>query len=539
MKEIVYVQAGSFANFVGSHFWNTQEGYFTYGDGDDPLVEHDREKRHTAQDYCYLTGHRTSGLSPTNSTPITRPPAADWDGGVVEYRQDPIPKSEYHTRLETGELELDAASEDPSTSTTGLSRVRFWSDYSRVFLHPRTPQRLPDLADWDAIDGDWNKSKEGFQKYVSDHDLMENELRSFVEECDGLQGLQLMSDCVAFGGFTDAFLTAFRDEFPKLPSLAFPFLSNASNTLVTVEEPEAAKTLNDAFCIRSLENLSTLNVPIQHPSTWKQGGWLEDLSFDLRSPYLTSALVSTHIESATLPLRLKASDHALASMGTLLNMSGTTRTAHLAGIYPLYASTLAQDVPVKLYDLSVVTESRSKPVAVCLPLAASVATVDPVPTHEICRLPSANTDVCKSSAETSRPHNGRSSTKSFPCVSPHASGTDEQLRDSVHAPAYPTPTSFPRIVSPASPLDSDSDRHNVYSALSTSSASATLFAGYARLAQECVDRRAEVVTRMGLEFDEVRELKDELWALCDRYAAADEDLGGGEGEDVEMGEDEE
>lgn len=157
------------------------------------------------------------------------------------------------------------------------------------------------------------------------------------------QGLQLMSDCVTFGGFTDAFLTAFRDEFPKLPSLAFSFLSNASNVPVTAEEvwqakhvkhlaltpsydhslqPGAAKAINDALCLLSLENLSTLNVPIQHPSTWKQGGLLENLSLDvrlrssclripspltlymqLRSPYQTSALVSTHIETATLPLR--------------------------------------------------------------------------------------------------------------------------------------------------------------------------------------------------------------------------------------------
>ena len=90
------------------------------------------------------------------------------------------------------------------------------------------------------------------------------------------------------------------------------------------------------------------------------------------------------------------------------------------------------------------------------------------------------------------------------------------------------------------PLDFDGAalRNNVYSEFTTSSATAKLFAGYARLAQECVDRRAEVVAKMGLEFDEVRELKDELWALCDRFAAAD-DIGGEEGGEVEMGEDEE
>ena len=41
MKEVLYVQAGTFANFVGTHFWNTQEGYFTYADDQDPVVYHE------------------------------------------------------------------------------------------------------------------------------------------------------------------------------------------------------------------------------------------------------------------------------------------------------------------------------------------------------------------------------------------------------------------------------------------------------------------------------------------------------------------
>ena len=48
MKEILYIQAGALPNFVGTHFWNTQESYFQYdGDleGDDgvdePEINHD------------------------------------------------------------------------------------------------------------------------------------------------------------------------------------------------------------------------------------------------------------------------------------------------------------------------------------------------------------------------------------------------------------------------------------------------------------------------------------------------------------------
>ena len=42
MKEILYVQAGSFSNFLGTHFWNTQESYFTYDDDEqEPQINHD------------------------------------------------------------------------------------------------------------------------------------------------------------------------------------------------------------------------------------------------------------------------------------------------------------------------------------------------------------------------------------------------------------------------------------------------------------------------------------------------------------------
>jgi hypothetical protein len=34
MKEIIYIQAGRFANYIGTHFWNTQESYLTHGPED-------------------------------------------------------------------------------------------------------------------------------------------------------------------------------------------------------------------------------------------------------------------------------------------------------------------------------------------------------------------------------------------------------------------------------------------------------------------------------------------------------------------------
>lgn len=41
MREIVTLQLGHLSNYVATHFWNAQESYFTYGDQEKPLVDHD------------------------------------------------------------------------------------------------------------------------------------------------------------------------------------------------------------------------------------------------------------------------------------------------------------------------------------------------------------------------------------------------------------------------------------------------------------------------------------------------------------------
>ena len=45
MREIIYIQAGSFANYIGTHFWNAQEQYFIYPEQEEvsaePLIDND------------------------------------------------------------------------------------------------------------------------------------------------------------------------------------------------------------------------------------------------------------------------------------------------------------------------------------------------------------------------------------------------------------------------------------------------------------------------------------------------------------------
>lgn len=40
MREIITLQLGNFSNYTATHFWNTQESYFTYGDQEKSPIDH-------------------------------------------------------------------------------------------------------------------------------------------------------------------------------------------------------------------------------------------------------------------------------------------------------------------------------------------------------------------------------------------------------------------------------------------------------------------------------------------------------------------
>lgn len=536
MKEVIYIQAGHFANYVGTHFWNTQESYFTYEEGEESEVDHDVSFREGLslkgdQTYCprllvfdrkvnFGTLSAASGLYGDDEEESAAQVLSTWGGGVVEYRQERMPKSRYQQRLddEAQDADKEISGQVKPVSDTD---IRYWSDFNRVFLHPRTLQRLPDLADWESAEGDWYAGKDVFERHVSETDLMEESLRQFIEECDNIQGLQVINDTGSFGGFTNAFLTSFRDDFPKLPCLAFPLLSSAVSSGLDPENDLAMrKVVNDALFINSLDGLATMTVPIHSPETWAAGEWLEGISLNRNSTHQTSAVLSAHIESVTLPLRLKGSAEDLASVCGTLNWGGGNRFAHLSGMLPLPPSLVPErDFDRKIHDFSVqlTTGSKVRP--------ATVNRYDYARIYVSRGFSSFDRRQLDQWTESQRP-----------------------LPQSIYAPAYPIPTSFPSFFtsppapSPAQPAHPSRVQNRLpstrmLSSLHTTPQTSRFFGAYASAVDKCARLRPDVLGAMGVEKDEVRELRDGLWALRDEYAGADDsEL---EAEAETLGEDEE
>ncbi|KAF8579601.1 hypothetical protein K439DRAFT_1663176 [Ramaria rubella] len=268
-----------------------------------------------------------------------------WAGPLVEHRQDPIPQSSYHARFDAGEEPDEGADvenfgkELPVHDLT--HSVRFWSDFSRVFYHPRSLHRVPDPAEWEREIG-WAQGVERFKLYDADHMVLEDSFRLFAEECDLLQGVQLCLDAPSFGSFVISLLTQLRDEYPKLPLLSLCSLSSNDPAQVNLDDAQTCMAaLNDALTLHELGTLSTLTVPLQHPSTWRRGLWSKHITADFADSYHSSAILAAHVENITFPLRLKPSSSSSSDLATLcaqLNWRGDTPFTALSGALPMPSS---------------------------------------------------------------------------------------------------------------------------------------------------------------------------------------------------------
>lgn len=207
-----------------------QESYFTYADNDEALVNHDIHWRPgIATDGSESFMPRTvvydlkGGFGSlkkinalydivdeghNNTSQNSAAASSLWGGRTVVQKSDPITPSAYQQSLDLG-------LEPPSLTT---QTVRYWSDFNRVFYHPRSIVQLNEyelnssLAPFER----WETGEELFASLDKEHDIVDRDLRPFVEEADQMQGIQIMATMDdAWGGFASRYAERLRDEYGK------------------------------------------------------------------------------------------------------------------------------------------------------------------------------------------------------------------------------------------------------------------------------------------------------------------------------------
>lgn len=102
--------------------------------------------------------------------------------------------------------------------------MRYWSDFNRVFYHPKSIIQLNEyelnstLMPFEK----WHMGEELFANLDKEHDLLDRDLRPFLEEADQMQGIQIMTGIDdAWGSFAAKYVERIRDEHGKTPVWVF------------------------------------------------------------------------------------------------------------------------------------------------------------------------------------------------------------------------------------------------------------------------------------------------------------------------------
>lgn len=233
-------------------------------------------------------------------------------------RLPPIAPSAYQQALDQGVA--------PPQLTT--ETVRFWSDYNHIFYHPRSIVQLNEyelnssLMPFES----WTTGEELFAGLDREHDLLDRDLRPFLEECDQLQALQIFASADdAWGGFTSRYLERITDDLGKGCRWVFGLTDGNPGT----RGQKALQLTNLAQSLYSQNSSSSVQIPLTSLPA-KLPGYL---SMSSSSAWHTSALQAAAVESILLPARLRTSEAGRMSFDQLeaiLNNDGKRRLAAAA-----------------------------------------------------------------------------------------------------------------------------------------------------------------------------------------------------------------
>ncbi|XP_051727993.1 protein misato homolog 1 [Ctenopharyngodon idella] len=257
-REVVTLQLGHYSNFVGTHWWNLQDAGLVY---DAVVPEGELQSDVMFREGQTLGGHvtytpRLIAMDLKGSLQTLRKQGSlydtenenttfTWQGQIMTHKESPPTKNPFLQDLDildTGGLLADpgftgrssavghssvtsaGASVALETVNSSLERiqksyrlegsVRVWSDFLRIHLHPQTisvinqynhdgeSERLEAFGQGEAL----------LQGPVLED--LEDRLHFFVEECDYLQGFQVLCDLAdGFSGLGSKVTELLQDSY--------------------------------------------------------------------------------------------------------------------------------------------------------------------------------------------------------------------------------------------------------------------------------------------------------------------------------------
>ncbi|XP_034118273.1 protein misato [Drosophila albomicans] len=367
-REIITLQFGTYANYVGAHFWNQQEANFVYdrddNDGgqvaEEELPHNDvlyREGRNEYNQTTYTPRLLTVDVGGTlghlpmvgelygNYLPLLHEQTTD---DVLQRTKESAEQSKLNTDGELDVLQQPTAAISEYQQDLLKNQVNLvdkdyklaescnsWADYLYARYHPRSFNVLPGLmrqADVQAL-GTHAAGVELWQSVDFNEEFCDR-IRLYAEECDGLQGFQLLFDIDdGFSGMASKCLEHLNDEYSRT-NLALP-LHYPRNVGYAQADPRTAhniRVVNSVLSYGHLSDQASMFTPLSTLSTiWRnttlQSRHLPGLKWQVDNLYQSSAVLAAFVDTATLGYRLRQTPETLSRFCQRICPAGRTMTA--------------------------------------------------------------------------------------------------------------------------------------------------------------------------------------------------------------------
>ncbi|XP_030267342.1 protein misato homolog 1 isoform X1 [Sparus aurata] len=363
-REVITLQLGHYSNFVGTHWWNLQDASLSY-DPETPLG--DVQSDVVFREGQTLGGHvthtprliamdlkgslRTLRQEGSLYDPGKDTSAVTWEGNLMMHEESPPAKNPFLEdldKLDRGEILGDSdfyiSSQQPQCSAGAVSvdtvnsqldriqkgyrlegSVRVWSDFLRIHLHPRTISVIHQYNH----DGEAHRLEAFGQGEAllqgSVLEDLEDRLHFFVEECDYLQGFQVLCDLAdGFAGLGSKVTEMLQDSYGGRGILTWG--------LAPVSHPNSTP-MKDIYhhlnCTLGTVHLAS-NSSFFCPLTLR-GGFGRRPSSSTTFPHLTcdpslwyhsSSVLALALDALTLPYRLRNNSVPMWQVADTLAVSG-------------------------------------------------------------------------------------------------------------------------------------------------------------------------------------------------------------------------
>lgn len=344
-REIVTLQFGNYANYIGAHWWNIQESSFSYNPEDAPseishdvlyregvnlnrqvtytprllLVDLDGSLKHLPREgelYGNSIKRTTEGVESIDDVKKIKAELENMSTDVEVVEQPHASKHDFQKDLEDPVIDIQEKNYDLADN------VDTWTDYLYARYHPRTVNIVNDYKH--------STEKQTFDTYACGVQLWKTEqfedefcdkIRQYVEECDFLQGFQTLFDCFnGYSGLATACMEYLNDEYGKA-NFALPVYSPRNTPFENADEPmsDSIRVVNSALAFHKLSEQASLFVPLSTSDrVWRQLGTarqLRSLTYQPDNLYQTSAVLAAYLDTISLRYRLRNAPSAYSLAG--------------------------------------------------------------------------------------------------------------------------------------------------------------------------------------------------------------------------------